>query len=256
MVSHRTTTTSDDEELNFVDPHQEHRGQEELSNVEEASSNLTSEFGSSKASNISSGYSADEEETGPSYLEEKSRDVELSSSSNHAAIENNNFHEELNSVDNLRSGDKTSLQRIPEDDGSEMLREISSRKPDDSNPDLDSDQENVPFENPDLNNSESGQDSGKESEDEYYDEDSEEDIPIDGSLGSGSLSSYHSLTESEADVLSDRSPVRIVVTSARKVERELLEKQPSFESNEDPTFETSTKSLPNSNTSNNQSNQF
>ena len=142
-----------------------------------------------------------------------------STNSNFDSMSKKDFERKLNSDDNLRTGheksqakenpislvdnfsekqvpqgkDSTIASKIPETEGTEAITASSTE---------------IGAADEDVNNSEN----------------SDVDEGIEGSFRSVSTSTYDTMTDSEAEILSARgSPVRIVVTSARKVERELLE---------------------------------
>ena len=144
-----------------------------------------------------------------------------STNSNFDSMSKKDFERKLNSDDNLRTGheksqakenpislvdnfsekqvpqgkDSTIASKIPETEGTEAITASSTE-------------------------------TGAADEDVNNSENSDVDEGIEGSFRSVSVSTstYDTMTDSEAEILSARgSPVRIVVTSARKVERELLE---------------------------------
>ena len=284
LISHRTTTTSEEGEI--TDPYRmdastsQERQEEEKEDVK-SSGRLSSELNSSKASYESSGYCADEEgqelnlfesdeandQLDQEEEEDKTpKDADLQSQKEDSdkiqevvgekpgvgeevvPPQNNaksstgltddkltldsEFHEQLNSLDNIRTTQKisdndesASLPRLEEENDQTAQLSVStyenaSSPQCDVSTDLpDHRQEQNVIDESNHNAGEPESDSGKATE-EYSESDS---------FPSESITPYHSMTESEADMLSDSSPVRIVVTSARKVERELLERRPSIE---------------------------
>ena len=290
LISHRTTTSTGQEEEEELTNSQEiytgytpkHQVAEEDEDAR-SSGRLSSELVSSKSSDLSSGYKADEDENEMNLSESDEFNDELLQEEKKAQENNDlqnqetfpeteqsenkherpevleslktdftsekklvetksfggsDFHEKLDSVDNLRTGQnvtdneqtaKPPTEEETRDDGGTDLSDVSQygalQKPDVLTHDVEYHQNQSAATDPDapdhpteaVTDDVNEDDSGQATE-EYDDDDS---------FRSETLSSYRSMTQSEAEMLSDSSPVRIVVTSARKVERELLERQAS-----------------------------